>query len=354
MRSMVVAALFVAGCSAGLEERGSVASGEDFATTQQELSGATQARVGVQAIGLANWDEGSARELGRIFRSAGGSLEVSFLPFDFNRGDAFQRARQVVDETLDGGSARLVVTTYLWFHDNAASKFRWSAFPSFGRNTGSAADFEREWRRRITGFNRFVKDARAIAAEHEASSRLVFVLCPILEDAQPDHATYERMLAVTADLVESGVRFRRSGILEAGRDGRERVTLDGRARPLELHGTIGENRRRLSPGDVFSNDGNFVWFDPATVEGSKETSRSYDDPITRQAGTTSMRDFLTFMRDQVRADERTSVLLWRPAYNGLDDFGRVDRFSRTPIRVFTGPGGNLEREGLRVLLRGRP
>jgi hypothetical protein len=35
-------------------------------------------------------------------------------------------------------------------------------------------------------------------------------------------------------------------------------------------------------------------------------------------------------------------------------FGRIHRHARTPIRVFTEPGGRLEREGLLTLLRRRP
>src|SRR5262249_54067632 len=115
--------------------------------------------------------------------------------------------------------------------------------------------------------------------------------------------------------------------------------------PLELHGRYDSVRGWLQSGDSFSNDGNFVWLDAATVPGSRETATtfpSYDTP-------TSCGEFIGKQRAALGTG--VSVLYWRPSWNGLPGAANpADRHNLTPL---TGSNGTLENAALLKVIRSR-
>src|SRR5262249_37862260 len=98
---------------------------------------------------------------------------------------------------------------------------------------------------------------------------------------------------------------------------------------------------QLRKGDVFSNDGNFVYLDPATIPGSHETPKSSGG----SGAPVPLGEFLCQERAALAGG--VGVLLQRPAYNGPPSHPRTA--GRGVLRPFTGRGGKLEEAAARVL-----
>jgi hypothetical protein len=271
-------------------------------------STARAARTGIQAIGLSNWTPDNVQKLSNDYVAVGGDLELTFLPFEFNRNHPFDTATTFVQSTLPSLNGDLKVTVYLWFHD---ADFNWGAFDS-GRLTSGEKEFRKNYLRRVDAFDAWVKKQTDWAKQNNVSHKLHFVLSPYLEDDCPNSESYDRLLdAIRAQQKSDVVRtnFRRS-------PGKNNIFRPDNV-PLELHGRYDNDKvkRTLKSGDVFSNDGNFVWLDKA-VSGSDETAGSY---ATNDTATS----FTLFLSQQRQAlGKGVTVLLWRPVYNGLPRYDR--------------------------------
>ena len=160
---------------------------------------------------------------------------------------------------------QLKLTPYLWFH-SADPAFDWGAF-----NPGNdRAAFRQTYLRRVATFDRWAKDLQAWAQQRRLDGKLVIVLCPYLEDNCPNLTAYVNLLNVIRGQQRTdglSTPMRRSCV------GDNIFRVENL--PLELHGRYNDVRGHLRNGDVFSNDGNFVWLDAATIPGSRETSRSF-------------------------------------------------------------------------------
>jgi hypothetical protein len=276
------------------------------------------ANTGIQAIGFANWTPNDVAKLADDFAQAGGSLELSFLPNEFNPNNPYSNATMFAQNLLPRLNGRLRLTAYLWFHDN---RFEWSAF----RPGNERASFRQSYLQRVARFDTWMNNLRRWAAERGLAGKLTIVLCPYLEDDCPNATNYLYLLnAIRAQQRSDGAdaQMRRSPLA----NNRFRVG----DLPLELHGRYTAVSGWLRKGDVFSNDGNFVWLDADTIPGSRETSAafkpSYDTP-------TSFANFLRNQRSALNAG--VTALFWRPRYNGLRSGGNnpppADRRNLTPL-----------------------
>ena len=291
------------------------------------------AHTGTQAIGLANWTASDVNRLADDYVQAGGDLELTFLPNEFNAGNPFGNATQFAQATLPRLNGHLRLTAYLWFHSNA---FSWSAFSPGNER----ATFRQIYLHRVAAFDQWAKGLQAWAAQRGLSAKLNFVLCPYLEDDCASQTAYLNLLtAIRAQQRTDGIStpMRRSA-------NNNRFRVDGL--PLEAHGRYEDVRGWLHSGDAFSNDGNFVWLDAATVPGSRETAGSF----TPSYGTpTSCADFIRNQR--IALGGGVTVLLWRPAYNGLP--GALLPDNRRNLTPLTGKNGALENAALLKVPRSR-
>lgn len=304
-----------------------------FLLSSTVLAGTT----GLQAIGFSNWTANDVKALADDFAQAGGNLELSFLPNEFNPNKPYDNATSFAQNLLPRLNGQLRLTVYLWFHSN---RFEWTAFTPGNER----ATFRQNYLRRVAEFDQWAKSLQNWAEQRDLSGKLSITLCPYLEDDCRNATTYMHLLnAIRAQQRADGISIpmRRS----ADKSNRFRVEN----LPLELHGRYSSLGRSLRSGDVFSNDGNFVWLDAATIPGSKETSKSFTPSY---GSPTSCRDFI---RNQRKALAKgASVLFWRPSYNGLKSGGNnpspSDRRNLTPL---TGSNGKLERAALLKVIRSR-
>ncbi|MBI1764737.1 MAG: hypothetical protein HYR56_25225 [Acidobacteria bacterium] len=293
---------------------------------------ASAAYTGTQAIGFANWTSADVTKLANDYAQTGGDLELSFLPYEFNAGNPFGNATAFTQSALPRLNGRLKLTAYLWFH-NAA--FDWAAF----RRGNEASSFRARYLQRVAAFDAWAKGLEQWAAARGLGNRFDIVLCPYLEDNCTNLTDYQNLLtAIRAqqqhDAYSSPMRRSPGGTVF-------RVT--GLA--LEMHGRYDSVRGQLQSGDVFSNDGNFVWLDAATVPGSRETSTSFSSYGTP----TSCGEFIGKQRTALATG--VSVLYWRPGWNGLPGAANpADRHNLTPL---TGANGTLENYALLKVLRSR-
>ena len=296
---------------------------------------AAAASTGTQAIGFANWTSADVTRLANDYAQTGGDLELSFLPFEFNADRPFNNATDFTQTALPRLNGRLKLTAYLWFH-NAA--FDWTAFQR-GRE---ASGFRQRYLQRVATFDAWAKGLEQWAAARGLGNRFDIVLCPFLEDTCASLSDYQNLLtAIRAQQQHDGYSapMRRS----PGGTGSQIFRVPGLT--LEMHGRYDSVRGWLHSGDVFSNDGNFVWLDAATVPGSRETATSFSSYGTP----TSCGEFIGKQRTALATG--VSVLYWRPGWNGLpSSHSPADRHNLTPL---TGANGANENYALLKVLRSR-
>ncbi len=290
------------------------------------------AYTGTQAIGFANWKTDDVNQLANDYAQAGGDLEVTFLPNEFNAGNPYGNASSFAQNLLPRLNGRLRLTAYQWFH---ANHFDWAAF-----NPGNErAAFRQSYLRRIAAFDQWAKGLQAWAAARGLSGKLSIVLCPYLEDDGSSLTSYVNLLTAIR------AQQRTDGITSPMRRSPGNHVFRVENLPLELHGRYDAVRGWLHSGDVFSNDGNFVWLDAATIAGSRETATSF----TSYGTPTSCGDFIRNQRTALGTG--ASVLLWRPAYNGLPSSNPPS--GRLNLRPLTGSNGTWENAALLKVIRSR-
>jgi hypothetical protein len=250
---------------------------------------------GVQLVLLSRWSAASCNNfVAAAGGYAGGPLEIGFAPF-FNEAHPFARAATVLSGLLSKGLA-LHVTVHLSFHRDDRTDV-----PTLQSRARKFDDFFSQFQGRVT-----------------------MNLCPMLEDTW-DLATYRKRLETVArelrwENPHPLLNFRRSNnVSPVGgpvsfpyRSGsfEEVIHLPGNGIHLqsEIHGSTAGCTR----AGVYSNDGNYVWFD--NPKGEKLPYRE----VAGSAGTASgpganaTYSLTAFLAGSARA---RTVLLWRPAYN---------------------------------------
>lgn len=276
------------------------ASPVSAATNQPVVVSGTK---GIQAVELARWSNTSVNNFLAVVtdRAAPAKIEIGFVP-TFNRANPYGNASKVVDSLVSAGK-QVSITVHLGFHLGNASN-----------GTTNTAEL-----------NQLRSDAKAFndkfLSKYGGKANVSIKLSPSLEDEwrqpQPSRPVDQVFQAVGSQLTysTSNVQFQRSN--NQGDDsGRSSFAFtDGlkHQRTLrmlqEMHGTVG----RATGYEVYSNDGNFVYFDGDTDRNGRadENSKSLrDTPVPPDTYSLSQ-----FSSKLVANRYGGTVLLWRPAYN---------------------------------------
>lgn len=314
-------------------------------------------RRGVQAVGLARWSRADIDQLASELVSAGGDLEVAYLPFEFTLNDppkpviwamgstpddpeppedpAFQRSRRLVRRVLKGNlKGTLTLTTFLYFHnrvtlDRYQTPFRWSAFAKengrFINNSVADVDFRKMYRDRCQRNATFLRSMREWAQANGHQGKLRFVTVPDLEDnvAEGGLVPSSKQFNDVKDFIANV--YQSHGLKTQYRRSSDRRT-DGI--PLERHGDFSVIRQ-LGGGDVYSNDGTAI-----SIANQTEFNR-----------------FLSAARTGVQRG--VTVLYWRQDYNGPRNSGKFP-YERGILQPLTNPSelsAAVELAALRRFLR---
>lgn len=285
------------------------------------LAGA--ASQGIQFIGLSKAATGEMKVLSDELVKVGGDLHVAFLPFEFNPGNPFGNATELIKSTLPRLNGKLRVTVYVrWYPHDADGNTNQAAFWSaWGATAPTAAqtNIRNAFLARVDQLSTWVSSTRAWAKSTSQTTKLDgFYLVPILGDRCRDSGAYNRLLAAVqtrqSAVADAQTRFRRSCLLPPEADG-----FRPSNHPLELHGRWGAVSRYLQSNDVWSNDG---------------TEMSIADYIDNQSSSLA---------------KGVHAAVWRQAYNGSPR-ERANWDKRT-VNPFTGPSKAAELDYLRRALR---
>lgn len=240
-------------------------------------AGAHAQRRGVQAVGLANWNERSLTRLINEISSRSQNFEISFLPFTFNPNRPFQNATRVFQSIMtQKRTGTLTMTTCLWFDE-------WDGAVAYGQALGAP------YRDRLARYGNWVNNMKQWAQNQGVGGRVRFILVPVLEDKCSSQSAYENFLSrIKSNLTSVPTQYRRSPD-----PGRPHFRVSGAS--LEPHGTWSVAQGYVRSRDVYSNDG--VRHPQLTVQEFR------------------------YAQSQALA-KGASALLWREAYNWDTPNGR--------------------------------
>jgi hypothetical protein len=249
---------------------------------------------GVQLVLLSSWSDASVNRFADVAAAyLGRTFEIGFTPFFNNGKGPFENANALVTK-LGSAGYRLRFTVHLSFHRD------------------DKTDKKTLMRRAEKTSEEFIQPN---------AGKVAISLCPMLEDERWSREMFKEMLEAIAKKVSWGhitkLNFRRSNNTNPNIQGklvefidpktkRKIVIPDSMTRfETEIHGEIGKSKL----AQVYSNDGNFVWFDnPRKVKNLPyiENKNSAQNP----KGTSDDK----YPVSRFHGNGRTT-LLWRPAYN---------------------------------------
>lgn len=326
------------------------------------LSPASATPKGVQAIGLCAWSATDAQSLADTLVQADQDVQVSFLNHRFTPttpGNRYANIDLIAKCFLTNTTHTFTAAIYFrYFTHHIPGAHFWDAFAtSIPRKDEGAQSEWSNWKTSCDGFALWAKSMQSWITEKSIDSgRLKLVIIPILEDPESNYTRYKKMIAKTCTLLRksgvTNVQFRRSVIFgaESTADTQKQLLKDTRSIgalsqhvTIELHGSM-NIVKLLKKGDAYSNDGNLVYFDREPIN---ETNNYYTDNVTRPENAIPLSKFNAL-------STQATVLLWRPAYNGLmrsPESGVGPSFAeRLNIQPFEGDADTHERPALRVFL----
>ena len=266
-------------------------------------------RRGLNVILLPHWSPRSVDNFLNVFKDSSGrcsrgsfsEIELGFLPFQYNPQTNFVNARSIANCFRSGGKI-VHINVFLSFHASGSN--------NDGEIVQNAANFNANFLRQYFNLVRIS-------------------ISPSLEDkgTDADFARWANIIASQLDTDKIGqVNLHRSP------DPRESRGLNNSTRCFngkcfggtrrEFHGGINQN------GEVYSNDGNFVFYPNPTSNGNVERFNSLlgFNPSPQY----TLSDFINQTNRSNNA-----VLLWRPAYNILR------RYAQNGQVYFTQDGRDL-------------
>ena len=260
-------------------------------------------------------------------------VEIAVMPYFTDDSTHPYKGIKKLIETV-GPNRSLTVTIHLDFHNKLDS----TKLQSIGQR---AAEFD-TFARQING--------------KRWANNITFKVSPSLEDECKHYSVAEEALKnVAAKLhTNKNINLRRSATV-FGRDGSAPSTISVNGRTFvvqtELHGFIDTSKlstyQAVKPSfSAYSNDGNFVWMtdysflvnNPATglpVEvqefaGSFHNATSQPDDAAHKYDS----DSFDILANDPPLKSLTTILLWRPSYNGL--------ISANPTQEIVDLGGGNE------------
>lgn len=298
-------------------------------------------RKGVQLVSLNQWADASVNRFIDVAKGyTKGTLEIGFAPF-FS-GDPWKQANTVISQLTSAG-VRLKIVVHLSFH-------------------------------RDDPLHKHTLGARAQRFNDEfltANLSIPMSLCPMLED-EWSHEKYHSVLEEVAGKVSWEKRpkltFRRSnnknpavhgGVSVSYKQGGHKHVhkIPANHVETEIHGPVGAARK----AGVYSNDGNFVWFDNPRRKHFSYSETADSAHNAGEADNPAKYPLSTFAKKAAEHGART-CLLWRPAYNlyhRVDPSAKVAVYNtraqegRPQSRADDGSAFNeVEQEALHVFLFG--
>lgn len=247
-----------------------------IAATLGTTTAQAQPNTGIQAVGLSRWSQADTRVLATELRSAGGNLEVAFLPFEFTLDlvpngtpwngapwddPAFVRVRELVVATLPRLNGKLTITTHLYFKHNMTRdsyqvSFRYQALKRNGNkgyvyNASEDKEFRKVYAERARRAAVSLREIYLWAVSQGLGSKIAFVTVPELEDMAKSVSEWEnarRFVAENYAIYGVTTPFRRSVYINKAQPN---------GIPVEWHGGP-EVFDSLTPGDTYSNDGTTI------------------------------------------------------------------------------------------------